>query len=243
MVCAARHSTILWRSSIDSSAMTGVRRNPRRACASRCARPSTTTPDHSDSAHDSEADADANSASAGAAADADADVDADSDSDSGSDSDSDSDFANAERDADTHRSCADAADADEIEPRSPPSSARNARKAKKPRGIKSRGAAPASRGASSAARRGERTAGRAVAADGGGSADADDVMDALFAELDVRGARRITAADVRRVADDYGMDVTPEEAFDMVRFWDSTGSASLSRDDLADVAAQCKVVK
>lgn len=70
-------------------------------------------------------------------------------------------------------------------------------------------------------------------------------LDELFQMFD-KGTGRIGVADVRRVADDNGIDLTIEEATDMIRFWaSSTGSSTIhiERSALTKIALESKFIK
>lgn len=68
------------------------------------------------------------------------------------------------------------------------------------------------------------------------------MLNKFFSEFDLHGNQRFTVADLRRVADDYGMDLTPEEAANMMRFWDLTGTNTISRDAFTQLAIDSKFV-
>lgn len=68
------------------------------------------------------------------------------------------------------------------------------------------------------------------------------LLDSLFATFDPHSNGRITVTDLMRVADDHGIDYTPEEARDMIHFWDSSGLASVSRDKFTQIALDSKFV-
>lgn len=60
----------------------------------------------------------------------------------------------------------------------------------------------------------------------------------LFAVFDRYGNHRITREDLRRISDDLGFDYSREELSDMIRFWDSTGTLTLSEDDFRRVVQE-----
>lgn len=68
-------------------------------------------------------------------------------------------------------------------------------------------------------------------------------LDKYFSEFDLHKNGRFTIADIRRVADDYGMDVTPGEAANMMRFWDTLGTNTISRDAFTQLAIDSKFLK
>lgn len=56
----------------------------------------------------------------------------------------------------------------------------------------------------------------------------DERTKCLFAAFDQHGNRRITREDIRRISDDLGFEYSREELSDMIKFWDSSGTLTLS---------------
>lgn len=69
------------------------------------------------------------------------------------------------------------------------------------------------------------------------------VLDEVFSVLDIHKNGRITLSDLVRVADEHGFPYSLEEARDMLRFWDSTGTCTVSRDDMTRIAIESKFMK
>jgi Ca2+-binding EF-hand superfamily protein len=66
-------------------------------------------------------------------------------------------------------------------------------------------------------------------------------IDAIFAAFDVHGNRRIVREDVRRVADQHGVDLTGGELAMMLKFWDGSGTATMSRADFGRLCREAGV--
>lgn len=67
-------------------------------------------------------------------------------------------------------------------------------------------------------------------------------LDRIFSVLDPHDNGRITARDIFRVADDHGLPFTTEEVNDCIRFWDSSGTRTISRQAFTEIATECKFV-
>jgi Ca2+-binding EF-hand superfamily protein len=57
----------------------------------------------------------------------------------------------------------------------------------------------------------------------------------VFAALDKHENGRLTREDVRHAAEQYGLDITRQELNDMIRFWDNSGTATLSYNDFVRI--------
>ena len=62
----------------------------------------------------------------------------------------------------------------------------------------------------------------------------------IFSELDTNKNGRISMSDILRAAEDYGLDYENDDARDMVRFWDSSGTATISRETFTRLAIDSK---
>lgn len=76
----------------------------------------------------------------------------------------------------------------------------------------------------------------------GFSAKQQQLLDEVFKVLDRRGNDRIALSDLMRVADDHGIVYSHEEARDMMRFWDSSGTITISKDSFLELAVESKFV-
>lgn len=63
------------------------------------------------------------------------------------------------------------------------------------------------------------------------AADDEKARDDIFAIFDKHQNERVSQADVAREAEAHGIDITREELAVMVRGWDTSGTATLSRAD------------
>lgn len=68
------------------------------------------------------------------------------------------------------------------------------------------------------------------------------MLNKFFMEFDLHENGRFNITDIRRVADDYGMDLTLEEAANMLRFWDKSGTQTISREAFTQLAVDSKFV-
>jgi Ca2+-binding EF-hand superfamily protein len=62
-----------------------------------------------------------------------------------------------------------------------------------------------------------------------------EFMHRVFAAIDKHENGRLTREDVRQIAEQHGLDISRSELNDMIRFWDSSGTATLSYDDFARI--------
>ncbi len=64
-------------------------------------------------------------------------------------------------------------------------------------------------------------------------------LERTFAEFDVHKNGRLQKDDIVRLANDYGVDLLADEANDMIRFWDTSGTNTLSADDFRAICQEC----
>jgi Ca2+-binding EF-hand superfamily protein len=59
--------------------------------------------------------------------------------------------------------------------------------------------------------------------------------DTRCAALDKHENGRLTREDLRHTAEQYGLEITRQELSDMIRFWDNSGTATLSYSDFVRI--------
>lgn len=64
----------------------------------------------------------------------------------------------------------------------------------------------------------------------------------LFAQFDPRGNGRFTFSDLVRICEEFGMPFSMDDMRAMIRLADSSGTASVSRDDFTQIAVTSKFV-
>lgn len=70
-----------------------------------------------------------------------------------------------------------------------------------------------------------------------------ELVERLFATLDRHDNGRFTARDLLAVADDHGQFFTSDEVHDMIRFWDTSGTCTIDRDNFRQIALDCNYLK
>jgi Ca2+-binding EF-hand superfamily protein len=65
-----------------------------------------------------------------------------------------------------------------------------------------------------------------------------DFMRRVFAEFDKHENGRLTREDLRKVAEQCGLNLNRSELNDMIRFWDSSGTATVSYDDFCQICQE-----
>lgn len=69
-----------------------------------------------------------------------------------------------------------------------------------------------------------------------------EVLSRVFKAFDLNENERISRSDLLRVADNHGVILTTDEAWDMIRFWDTSGTATISRSSFTDLAIECNFI-
>lgn len=74
------------------------------------------------------------------------------------------------------------------------------------------------------------------------TSEQSSALDRIFSRFDPHENGRLGLSDLLRVADDHGVILSNDEARDMLRFWDTSGTNTISRESFTDLALECKFV-
>lgn len=72
------------------------------------------------------------------------------------------------------------------------------------------------------------------------STQQEATLSRIFETFDKHSNGRFTLSDLLRVAEDHGQIYTDEEAEDMLRFWDKSGTRTISRETFTELAIESK---
>ena len=72
------------------------------------------------------------------------------------------------------------------------------------------------------------------------SVQQEEMLASIFKTFDKHSNDRFTLSDLIRVAEDHGQIYTNEEAENMLRFWDKSGTRTISRETFTELAIEAK---
>lgn len=80
-------------------------------------------------------------------------------------------------------------------------------------------------------------------AEDGLSAKQHQRLDGLFSQFDTHKNGRITMTDVLRLVEEVGLEYSPDEVNAMIRFWDTSGTGTVSRQAFTQISIESKFQK